>query len=248
MSAFDLYEPVSKLFYPILHKLFHITPQGCFVVITGFTCGYPMGIKTASFLYSSGKISYREYLYLISFTNNVGIGFLFGFVYNKVMSRSISPLFLLGISYIPSLITAFLLREKSDYYDTPLTSLKLQQVKKTNPAFDSIKSISVIIFYLIIFSVISDYFSAFIPDYLMGKQTIITLIEITKGFSKITDCTLSSKLFLTITGIATGGLCITVQSLSFINDRKAKLRYLKGKLISLLISYCIIIIYLSLSQ
>ena len=113
MSYFNLYEPLSKVFYPAFHSLFGVSISGCYVTIVGFTCGYPMGTKTATSLYNSGKITYNEYIYLTSFTNNIGIDFLIGYVHTAILSKTLHPLLLCLIAYIPSLLTGIIFKKES---------------------------------------------------------------------------------------------------------------------------------------
>lgn len=51
---------ISSAFGTILTRIFHVSSNGSFAVVTGFLCGYPMGAKTAADLTVSGYISKRR--------------------------------------------------------------------------------------------------------------------------------------------------------------------------------------------
>ena len=242
MISYKLYEPIAKLFYPILHKLFGVSLNGCFAVIIGFTCGYPMGIKISYDLYSSKQISYDEYIYLVSFTNNVSIGFLFGFIHTIVLQRKIPAPILLAITYMPSIITGLILK-KHNFSSIPKTN---KASTFASPISNSITSICTICFYTISCSIISDYLYFFFNRNIFVCRYIIPFIEITKGLTFISstgDYSFSQKILISTIATITGGFCITIQSYLFSKNTNSLKHYIKGKSFSCLISVSLIYLY-----
>ncbi|MBE5957825.1 MAG: hypothetical protein E7254_03055 [Lachnospiraceae bacterium] len=261
MTFWELYEPLANLIFPIVHYIFGVSRDGCFAVITGFTCGYPTGVKTAKDLFISGKIKYNEYLYLLTFTNNIGLGFLFGFVQNTILNNTVSPLILMLITYIPSILTAMFFKNSrldskiqtsningnSTNNNSQNFNLNYSNMSKNHiisPINQIITTLATISFYLIVCSIISDYIYCYTPDSFVLKTPLLSLFEITKGFSLLSNTTLQWKLLLVTIGTITGGASITLQSLALTVDKYAKSVYLKGKLISMLFGMCLLTIYL----
>ena len=64
---------------PLLNKVFGLSDPGCYVLITGLLCGYPMGAKTCSEFVEQGMLSPGEGKYLLSVSNHPSPMFLLGF-------------------------------------------------------------------------------------------------------------------------------------------------------------------------
>lgn len=71
---------ISRLTGPLFSRLFGISAQGSFAVLTGFLCGYPMGGKVTADLVKRGDISPEEGRYLLSFCNNTSPAFIISYV------------------------------------------------------------------------------------------------------------------------------------------------------------------------
>lgn len=66
------------LFSKITKPLFNVNGKCSFCILMGFICGYPIGAKIASELYSTGNCSLEEAERLLSFTNNSNPLFILG--------------------------------------------------------------------------------------------------------------------------------------------------------------------------
>ena len=66
-----LFHILNRAYAHVLKKIFHISESGCYVVLTGFLCGFPMGAKVTADLVKSGHISSEEGRYLLGFCNNI---------------------------------------------------------------------------------------------------------------------------------------------------------------------------------
>lgn len=83
----NLDEVIVKPFAHIFRYLYRISNPAIYVVIMGFLCGFPMGAKTATLEYETGKISKKEAEYLLSFVNNIGPAYYLSFVYGNIIPR-----------------------------------------------------------------------------------------------------------------------------------------------------------------
>ncbi|MGN0132943.1 MAG: hypothetical protein ACI4AA_10915 [Lachnospiraceae bacterium] len=105
----NLDEILIKPVAGILKKIYRISDAGVYVLVMGFLCGFPMGAKTASMEYETGKISKTEAEFLLSFVNNIGPVYFLSFVYGNIYQDI--PLYQgLFFMYAIPLLYGFLLR------------------------------------------------------------------------------------------------------------------------------------------
>ncbi len=94
-------------FYLILHPFFPVTREGCYVLVSGLLCGYPMGAKTCADFLREGRLSQREGNFLMAICNHPSPMFLLGYVYPFFAPDTAVSRLLLSV-YIPVLLLAFL--------------------------------------------------------------------------------------------------------------------------------------------
>lgn len=91
---------IQKLLAP-LESFFRIvlgvSIWGGYIFVLGILCGYPLGAKLASDLYTSRKISKKEALYLTTFCNNASPAFIITYL-NKLCLKNAIPVSLIFIS------------------------------------------------------------------------------------------------------------------------------------------------------
>lgn len=75
----------TGLLHPITKRLFCISKNGSYALLTGLVCGYPMGAKTCSDLLKARQISKQEAQYLLCFVNNPGPAFLAGYILQELL-------------------------------------------------------------------------------------------------------------------------------------------------------------------
>lgn len=112
LSSFLLVTGSLRLISSFLGKLFfrflRISPNGSFVVLCGFLCGYPVGAKLASDMHRSAYISYQEGCYLLSFCNNASPAFILNFLVLQTLGDTtlmIPSIFILMVS--PLIVSIF---------------------------------------------------------------------------------------------------------------------------------------------
>lgn len=67
--------------HALLHRLIPISKNGCYVLVSGLLCGYPMGAKTCADFVREGRITAREGRFLMAICNHPSPMFLLGYVY-----------------------------------------------------------------------------------------------------------------------------------------------------------------------
>lgn len=93
-------------FRPVL-SLLGLSREGCYTLLTGLVCGYPMGAKTCSDLLARGMLSLREARVLLAISNHPSPMFLLGYVMAGLEEICPPALFLLAV-YLPVLPAALL--------------------------------------------------------------------------------------------------------------------------------------------
>lgn len=236
MLKYNLCECVSYIFKPILSKLFKVSSNGCFAIIIGFTCGYPMGAKIIGDLYSSQILSKSEAKYLITFCNNCSITFLLNYILYECLGTNLPIHTAFILVYGPPIITGFINR----FFLKTDIDIKLHQRKTTytqNPIFAAIKSIAVLSVYIICFTVLAKWIETlqFLPNII--KCCIVGFTEITSGtnyiISLISNNTL--RIFLVFACTVFGGLSIMFQSFEQLRFKELKKYYIIGKLEQLIV-------------
>lgn len=75
-----LFQYLNRLYAPPLRRIFRISEEGCYAVLLGFLCGFPMGAKVIADLVREQHISEAEGEYLLGFCNNVSPAFFLNYV------------------------------------------------------------------------------------------------------------------------------------------------------------------------
>ena len=242
MQKHNLCSYLSFIIKPLLSIPFKISDNGCFAVIAGFSCGYPIGAKTISDLYTQKKITLSEACYLITFCNNCSLSFLINYIYLNFAKNTLTSfisfnkmtILIIFLIYFPAVITGIINRFiiKPDIYVQKTDYLPYNG----NPILSSIKSLSVLSVYIICFTLFSRLISALDIDSTL-KAIICGLSEITSG-TVIIASTIRNNIFCTyliLLFTVFGGFSITLQSLSQINNKTLKKYYITGKLESMII-------------
>lgn len=71
---------LTRLISRPFRLLLGLSTDGCYGVLVGFLCGYPMGAKTVAGMLAEDRISRREASYLLAFTNQPSSLFLTGYL------------------------------------------------------------------------------------------------------------------------------------------------------------------------
>lgn len=213
---------ISRIFGRLFSTLFATSPNGSFAVIAGFLCGYPMGAKVSADLVRSGRISWDEGAYLLSFCNNTSPIFIMNFIVWKTFDREelMIPTLLILIG-VPAFLSLFFRRfylkgrkKFPDLSDKKKNNVKLLNFEMLDSCLaDSFESIVKVGLYIIFFSILIA-----LPGKLSAGHPllagILPTLEMTNGILMIhkaaPDLTVSYPLILGLTSF--GGFCSAAQT------------------------------------
>lgn len=246
---------ITFIVYPFLKPLLGISKDGCYAVITGFFCGYPMGAKITSDLVSHQKVSKREGEYLLSFCNNVSPVFIINYIVNESFHSKelLIPVFL--ILYLSPVLCAAILnpfyrkdlnQKQPDWKETPDELIDFKIVDAS--IMDGFETITKLGGYIIIFALISRMLMHIPVNNEAVKCIIISLTEITNGISisASTAIDFGTKFVLILSCVSFGGLSCAAQTQSMIKNSSLSLpKYILSKLLNMLITSVLAIIYLT---
>lgn len=221
---------INKLF----EKIFKINGAATVAFIIGNLCGFPLGVRCAAKLYSSGKITKEECERLIGFANNTGPAFLISGIGAGMYGNLNLGLCLYFSMILSSLVVGIIFSLSKSPSDTN------SNFTLSNPHLDiteSIRSAGLntlsICSYILAFSCVGAVISKITgggPVYLFT----IPFIEIGSSTAILATYGTGSVLTLFLTGFAVGfsGLCVHFQAKSFLAGTDIKMKkYIIMKLI-----------------
>lgn len=92
LIAMNLTERFVRILHPVLHFLYGTTPNGSYILLMGFLCGFPMGARIAGELRRKDRISRKEAERLLVFCNNIGPIYFLSFVVSTLsLEKSLLP-------------------------------------------------------------------------------------------------------------------------------------------------------------
>lgn len=218
---------IAKLF----NKLFNVNGCAITALLSGYVCGFPIGVKVASELYSEKKISKKELEVLSGFVNNPSAAFVISGVGAGIF-KDVKVGFVLYISVIiSSLITGLIFRSKDKVVENT-EEIRRQSFNLTksiiNAGITSLNVTSCIIFFSGLIGIMST---------LIKNESIVAvismLLEVTNAVKRINESGVYSYLSkLTLTAFALGfsGFSVHLQAFCFLPKEISRIRYLFMKL------------------
>lgn len=261
----DIIESISKIFGKFTKKVFKLSKNSTMPVLVGSLCGFPMGAKTTSSLYSKGIISKKEFNILTSFTNNCNPIFIISTIGISMYSSMKIGIFLLFCHYLASIIVGIIISNKK----TTINSKNIENSKNTylknktnqtsfeiltNSIINTFKTLALILGFIILFNLISSIFVTSLTKIKFDNKviTILTSIfEMTNGIYQISllNLTIKCKLILSSFLTSFSGFCIIFQIYSYFYAFEYKLTKLVFyKLLNGIISGSIAYILLSFTN
>ena len=241
LIALDGVSYLTGFLYPVLHKIFGCSRNGCFCLAAGFLCGFPTGAKITGDLTRAGRISAEEGNYLLGFCNNVSPAFLTGFCMTKSLKRPdlAGPALLLAFGM--PVLAGILTRRGRTFSSLPAekkTSGSQISFKIADACIMSgLESILKLGCYIILFSLLAGLLKGLPWPHPALACALTGFLEITNGISLTAASNLPARLsFALILGTAAfGGLSGLAQTQSMIDGSGLSLgRYLKAKLLTAL--------------
>lgn len=240
MIRMGLSERFAGLFYPILHPIFKVSKNGCYAIVLGFLCGFPMGAKVIAELHQNKLLDEKEAEFLLAFCNNIGPVYFGSFVLPLLHRQLLIP-YLIGMYGIP-LLYGWILRntvykdltEESEMRRSSITSAELVVCDRDRIGLlehvdgaihSSLQSILALGGYMILFNMMN-----LLPHVLLGRANpmLAPILEITGGLHLLQD---SNPLYALLL-LQFGGLSCIAQTYSCIRDTPLSIgRYVLHKLI-----------------
>lgn len=252
---------ITSAFGSMCSRIFGVSPNGSFAVLTGFLCGYPMGAKTTADLTVSHYISFQEGAYLLSFCNNTSPVFILNFIVWKTLGNEALMLpTLLILTGSPVIISLFTRRKylcgnpsqkhqkNGSIYRTE-EKKQLQGFRKVDAAImDSFETLVRVGGYIILFSVILTLFQN-LPFSVPGLKYLLPFLEMTSGILWFARSDLPFYIqYPLILGLsAFGGICSIAQTQCMVQKAGFPiLPYIKEKLAAALTASLLGAVYLFL--
>ena len=248
-------DAISKVFGPVMCRLFGVTRYGSFAVIAGFLCGYPMGGKVTADLLRKQYITQKEGQYLLSFTNNTSPMFIISYVVwqnLKDTSRTIPALLILILSPV---ICSFLFR----IYYHPYAGYNSSQPRTLSKAssaslmdsciMNGFETITKVGGYIMLFSILISLFQKLPVDHFLYSLLLLPSLEMTNGIPLLCASSLSGDacFILTLALTSFGGWCSVAQTRSMVQGTGLPIvPYIIEKLITTLVTSLLAFAYIQL--
>ncbi len=250
---------ITRIFAKIFCRIFRVSENGSFAVITGFLCGYPMGAKITADLLRGGRISRREASYLLSFCNNTSPVFIVNYIVWKSLGKNDLLLPTLAILYASPILISLITRRfylKGEPQFPDLAQAEIHRKEKSGFSavdacmMDSFESIVKVGGYIILFSVLIALIQEISPDNPVFFAVCVPL-EVTNGISMLTgqvkDMRICYPAVLALTSF--GGVCSAAQTQCMINGTELSVSsYLIQKLAAALAASLLAFLFLGLWQ
>lgn len=105
---------INRIFAPILCRLFPVSDNGAFILLSGFLFGFPMGSKNCAELLKCGKIDKKEADVLFVITNNISPVFISSYILCQQLQMPSLIIISYLVLYLPPLVIGeFLLHKVS---------------------------------------------------------------------------------------------------------------------------------------
>lgn len=226
-------------------RIFRVNGCAITAFISGFICGFPIGVKVLSELYNAGRITKAEFEYLSGFVNNPSCAFVISGVGAGIYKDTKIGVLLYLTILLSSVITGVFFRpqSKSTYKtaENPRQSFDFVQSIK-NAGKTSINVISCIIF----FSGLIGFISAIVKNEPFVNAVSLTL-EVSNAVEIISNAkylTKSSRLILTAFALGFSGFSVHMQAFGFMPKEISKIKYLLMKTFQGVLSSLLVAIFL----
>lgn len=245
--------PFARLLSPFVTRLLPLRSSACYPLLLGLFCGMPLGAKLTGELYRKNQLSAPEAYFLLGLANQTSLSFLLGYVIHQELAQPEHTFLFLCILYGSSLIVSLCVCKFIPYtLSESATPDAIQHnspgiptakgISRTIPDFfaaldqsilDSFQTIARIGGYLILFTMLSGFFSCLpLPEIL---QILFSgLSEVTSGVHSICTSSLPDiqKTALVMAVTAFGGCSGLMQTRSVTLNTGLSLKlYLELKLI-----------------
>lgn len=262
MISLNIAGRISRLLYPLLGRLFRVSPDGCYPILVGFLSGLPMGAKSTADLVEADRINQNEGDFLLSMCNNASPVFIMSYIATNQLKMPGMRLVLLLIIYCSSVISATLFRIYRSYN---IKSLRIAQLnEKTSGMYREYRSvrfsfdildksilngfevITKIGGYIILFSILAQIINEIGTGFGILKAAAMGILEITTGIDQICKLTVDNNIKIVLVSVLTsfGGLSGLAQTKSVLGKSRLSIKsYISAKLLSAFVAMLLSMIY-----
>ena len=245
MMKTGLFRYLNRLYAPLLCRIFRISEDGCYAVLMGFLCGFPMGAKVTADLVREQHISREEGTYLLGFCNNVSPSFFINYICLKKLGCTKVPWVLCAFFYAMPLLYGICSRpfyhfpfsDTTNKKQAPLHRLQFPMLDAC--MMDSFATVTKLGGYIVLFSILVRMMQL-LPLPTPVSILISSLLEISCGIHQITALTGCSTRLMTAYACACasfGGFSIWAQTSSVLHDTTLTMRsWLTGRIILALLT------------
>lgn len=221
--ALDGVRLLTSPFYPFLHAVFGLSLPGCYVLLCGLLCGYPLGAKLCADFCERGKITPGEANYLLSICNHPSPMFLLGYVRTQ-LGMSVPPLLLLGCLYLPVISVSWISRRvylrrhlKNQHIPdtcsrTSICTCTPTPATQAPPSLDAVllstaETMVIIGGYIMLFSILAAWIGRLLFLPIQTQAMLSGMAEITTGIHRICTVFPTEKALLPVIASAAFGGC-----------------------------------------
>ncbi len=229
-----------KPFAPFFRGLLKLSKNGCFVLVSGLLCGYPMGAKTDSEFLNSRRISLKQARYLLAISNHPSPMFVLGYVMDRIglVPAVVCPIWIMAAAlYLPVVPVAWLAQKVYGYHgeedlQQQSGAARIKEKEVYAPfSFDAhmmgcFETMVKIGGYIMLFSILAMYLTAMPFENPLLRCALLGTVEITTGIQSIAQGVPGFAAVLMITAsTAFGGLSGIFQTKSVLKNAGLSIRH-----------------------
>ncbi len=214
-------------FKPFLCRFLMLSDSGCYVMLSGLLCGYPIGAKTCSEFLNQGRISLKEARYLLAISNHPSPMFVLGYA-ALALTCPCPASWLLSALYLPVFPISWMARR---VYQIRERCPDVPDFQPTQEVFDEIMMSSVEVMvriggYIMLFSILAAFLRRLPGISPFWRTLCLGLVEITTGISAISQSISGRMQGLCLVAVtAFGGLSGLLQTNSVLKNAGLSLRH-----------------------
>ena len=236
---------LMRYLYPVIQPFFPCSPEGGFVLLSGFLFGFPMGSKNCAELLKAGKLEKEEADLLFIITNNISPVFISSYI----LCQELNVPSLIGISYLilylpPLIFGALWYRFFSRSGKTARQEKKPASGSQMNfkiidaGIMNGFETLTRLGGYIMLFSIFASILTE-LPLCLPLKTLLIGITEITNGIHQLPSSGYekSTCYILAMAFTAFGGFSGVAQTSSMVKGCALSMkRYLLAKILLAILS------------
>ena len=206
------------------------------VFTLGMLCGFPVGAKSAVFLYENGRIGKKRAEFICAFTNNASVTCLIGYIgitlFSDIMVGVKLVLFQLAASAVTALVLGFVFMKKEDFTEEKRSSIEKKGTSLNEAVIDSTYTMLSVCAFIITFSVLGETVLALTAGNGFFMVLARGFFEFSSGCAFAADMEPAYAFAAVSLLVGFSGLCVIMQVLSVIRGVLSARMYILGRLIN----------------